>query len=398
MANILHYKRSTHWDPARLYTAPDPAPPELGVSRKKIVQAEFLGAEGLILLNWRCYDDRHEGLGTQLFSLNNLEGKPLWGLEMSPGSSFAGISSGACRFDLLDSTSSQRIEYCVRYDERGELSVEETGRARTTAIPHQRPRFRTGRFAHSARSNCAHPMRKGWRCAGDVVFLDEMFQALGPPKAFASLAVDRTGRIYAVERAARVVRAFDPQAALLQSYYPRLINQARDITLGRITVSDEGDIYLCGDMLGDGWGIDYLHYSPKGERWSLESMPFERCLGWYRQPRTGYRWVVYHNRIDLLDRDGRPLSSIAHCPDGRWLSNPRRASVAPDGSLAVVARAAVSLFTSSGAAIRVIPLPTSISELSGEIAFDGRRVVIIQHDEMYLVDGVESCSGPLPWS
>lgn len=107
---------------------------------------------------------------------------------------------------------------------------------------------------------------------------------------------------------------------------------------------------------------------------------------WYFQPGTGHRWVVAYHKIFLVDRAGTVLKTIERCPDRNWLGRPDHASVSPDGSLAVIARGAVNLYGATGEPIRTIPIPAPLRGFFAGIAYDGKRVAIVEDKAVTLLD------------
>jgi hypothetical protein len=107
---------------------------------------------------------------------------------------------------------------------------------------------------------------------------------------------------------------------------------------------------------------------------------------WYPQPGTGNHWVVAYKKLFLIDRAGTMLKIIERCPDRKWLAFPQHASVAPDGSLAVIARGAVNLYSATGEPIRAIPMPVPSFHVFDRIGYSGKWVAFVKKRMVVLLD------------
>ena len=181
---------------------------------------------------------------------------------------------------------------------------------------------------------------------------------------------------------------FDSRGTHLRSYPPYPVFEDGKRGFAKITVSDEGEMYVFGDELSFDGSVRYVHYSLTGERARLARSDSlgEMCNGWYCQPKTGVRWIVGSHRVFRVGSDGRILSTITRCPDNRWLARPGHASVAQDGSLAVVARNAVHIYTASGEPIRTMVPSSSIENSFAQVAHDGKQVVVISGCDVFQLD------------
>jgi hypothetical protein len=90
-------------------------------------------------------------------------------------------------------------------------------------------------------------------------------------------------------------------------------------------------------------------------------------------------------------------------PDGRQLSRVESASVAADGSFAILASEyeqgeTVNVFAAAGDPICTIPLPGLIGVI--EFAYDGRRIVVATEQGLFFFDrsgeALYRCDPPLP--
>ncbi len=207
-----------------------------------------------------------------------------------------------------------------------------------------------------------------------------------------AVTIDGRGRIYAVASRSGDVHVFDPDGRWLRVCRPGPDDIREKLSLPHMTVSDAGDVYL--GVAGHEGG-SYLHFAPDGRRVGIEGLGLDSIQeDWYAQPGTDRRWVLGYEKVFLVDGAGKTIRTIDRRPDRRWLESPREASVAPDGSIAVVSGAgifatgpqAVSLYSAEGEPKLAFPLPESVAWSHPRIAYDGRRVVAIGEKEIVVFD------------
>jgi len=109
--------------------------------------------------------------------------------------------------------------------------------------------------------------------------------------------------------------------------------------------------------------------------------------------------------VRIADPDiNRNAASWRAYRDGLWLERPESASVAPDGSIAVVSRGmsgidkigiAVSIYSSVGEPIRTFTLPGTVEWYSPEIAYDGKRLVVAERKTIVLLEPSGKALGQL---
>ena len=236
-----------------------------------------------------------------------------------------------------------------------------------------------------------------WTCDGHALLrLDEagvVDRVLSDPpdpaqlERISALEVDPTGRIYAADWRTGAVHVFDPRGQFLRTCVPSPTDFERPLPGQPLAVSEDGHVYLGRGDLGNDRVGQYVHFLPDGTRQGIETLALDNIKqDWYLQPRTGNRWVVTYENIFLVDRAGALLKTVDRCPDRKWLDHPGEASVAPDGSLAVVARSAVNLYGPTGDPIRTIPIPTQFKGSHAPIAYNGKWVAIWEKSGVILFD------------
>ncbi len=215
-----------------------------------------------------------------------------------------------------------------------------------------------------------------------------------------TVTVDYQGRIYAVAGRTGAVHVFAPEGQWLRVCVPATGDVPGELSFPCVTVAESGDVYLGLDMFGS---HRYLHFSLEGKRVGIESTKLDDVIEtWYAQPGTGRRWVVGYEKVYLIDGTGAVVRTVMRRADGFWLAHPDTASVAADGSIAVLSGAggthqdgtvAVSLYSPPGEAIRTFKLPPSDDWSYPRIAYDGRRVVVAGDKAIVLFDASGNALG-----
>ena len=233
-------------------------------------------------------------------------------------------------------------------------------------------------------------------CIARVTAAGVVDEVLGSPpsedalETVAAACMDTKDNIYCADERSGSVHVFDSMGRRLRVLKPEPGDFGNKLSMAHLTASDEGAVYLAdglSKLLDD---PEYLLFSPSGERTGKKQLPLgEFKQDWYAQPSTGRSWVVSYDAVYLVDSSGKPVREIRKQPDGRWIEPTRGASVAPDGSIAVLAQPSwmlpvVNLYSAEGDPIRTIPLPRRA--VSPGVAWDGRRIVILFKDGAALLD------------
>jgi hypothetical protein len=336
-----------------------------------IAQAHPVAGTRLILARW-C-DISHEDFSR--FVLIDESGKPVWSLDLPDGGKIVDEKRPAGHFAVWSSEKSQRIGFSATAAKDGGWEIKELRR-----IASPKPKAPSTWIEPPVR-----PVRELDRI--ELKFPERPTGSrLGP---IAALHVDHKGSIYAVDQGTAAVHVFDPAGRWLRAC-PSPIGDLKDVPRSmRITVSDAGSIYLDPDEMANEWRGRYIHYSSDGKPLGVMKHVLDDVRqDWYCQPKSGNRWVLGYDLIYLVDGSDTTLKVIDRCADRRWLGRPEMAAVAPDGSLAVIARDDVNLYTANGRPIRTFPYtnPDVEALLNRRIAYDGRRIVVADPRQIRLFD------------
>lgn len=249
-----------------------------------------------------------------------------------------------------------------------------------------RPKHADGR-AFVAREMRATAAGRLWTCDGHALLRLKdsgvVDRVLGPSPTsdhigkVAAVTIDRRGQIYAVDSRTGAVHVFDSGGKFLHVCKTEPTDFSSELWDPAITATDEGHVYLSlGDVVSGRQG-EYLHFSANGKRLGIERRKTDR---WYVQPTTGNGLLLDYEQAHLVNSTGQTIRSITRRPDGNWLERPHRASVAADGSFAVVAQnsdrpgVTVNIYEPNGDPIRTVAMPTSVGPFPS-IAYDRRGLV-----------------------
>jgi hypothetical protein len=331
------------------------------------------------------------------FALVDLQGRLVWSLELpydymaSDGETGKKLTeslqegrfilqSGPREFGVFFAAASQRVSFSVTHGASG-WTVKETARTPEALIP---PPNGTLTRLPKRPLKPLEPLALSMGNSGPP----------GPTPqrnergAVSSMAIDPKGQIYAIEAETGAMHVFDGTGRFLH-ICPTTPKDFSGVVLHpAISFGDQGDVYL-----GPGAGIEgldrrcpYAHFDANGKR--LNSVTWIGFTSWL-QPRTNHFIELSSEVAALDDLSGRPIRELGVRPDGRRVSGVEFASVAPDGSFAILATQydrgeTLNVFTAGGDPICTIPLPGLIGVI--EIAYDGQRIVVVAPQGLFFFD------------
>jgi hypothetical protein len=382
------------------------------------LDARPVAGTSLTLVHWRREDVQADRDGAR-FTLVDTTGNSVWSLDWPsdyqvPNDEKAEIrlwkelhEHGAIlrcdqrgQFDLWCARDAERVMFNVRAGAAGKWLVAETNRqpyvtpVKTEPPPVPIPEWRphvSGRITLRVPELEPAPLiREVNGFARHVERLD-----------CAAVTVDVAGRIYAVAATTMTVHVFDLDGRWLRACKLESHGTPADLRDTDITASDRGDIFMSLSTLD---GRRHLHYSGEGKRVGFESLPAKFATQmWCPQPGTARRWVLCGEVALLVESSGAVIRTIARRCDRIWLDSVEKGSVASDGSIAIVARASalpgapytVNIYTAQGEPIQTIHLPNSITWSHPQVAYDGRRLVLVQGHQIVAFDATGKVIGRL---
>ncbi len=190
--------------------------------------------------------------------------------------------------------------------------------------------------------------------------------------------VDHLGRILVAERARRFVHAFDHSGKHVAVCKPTPDSVTGSTEVGCLTVSGDGNVHVA---LGRWDESRYSTFDSNGVRIG-DSDEHDYVL---YQPGTMKRWELGFDGIHLFDEKGETTKHIGRTPDNRWLGMLNESCVAADGSLAVVTRDAVNIWSSSGEPVQSLALPVRQDRVVG-IALTDKLAFVLTHEELWTID------------
>ncbi|MBI2841520.1 MAG: hypothetical protein HYX75_24655 [Acidobacteria bacterium] len=228
---------------------------------------------------------------------------------------------------------------------------------------------------------------------------------LGEPPAspllgsIAQVVADRSGRLYALDSETGVVHVFDHSGLPLRTCEPAAADLPGKLSWASLAVSDEGHVYLNSEKHSRD---RYMHFDSNGKRrddWRFQGDESRReLIGSIGNDRL---LMLAYDKIYIVDGSGKAIRTIEKQPDGRWLGHLQSASVAPDGSFAVLVHhgdslevdsCAVNIYTAAGAPIRTVNIERAFAYSS--LLFGGNLALVSNNGDLWFLD---STGRPVEW-
>jgi hypothetical protein len=184
--------------------------------------------------------------------------------------------------------------------------------------------------------------------------------------------IDSRGRALIADRRTHAVHVFDATGERIAICEVPPSELPPYPSVGSIAVSADEDVHVC---IGSWRESPYAVFDSSGERRGSESSAGRELF----QPSQPLCWAVAWNSIRLVEANGALRREIRRSSSDRWLDiDDDFGSVAPDGSLAVVSRGELDVFSPEGEPVASIELP-----------FDARRadIAMAQGVAFLLADG-----------
>ncbi len=186
--------------------------------------------------------------------------------------------------------------------------------------------------------------------------------------------VDANDRLYVSDRRTKTVHVFNAAGKKLGVCVPDAKDLSEISSVHHIAVSPTGEVFvqLYYDNTCVRFGADLKRLGTAEV--GLDSVSEE----WYFPSSGDLCWIVGYHDIFLVKELKNVVRTIKRRKDGCWLELPQRLSVAPDGSIAVIASSqslgvSVNTYSPAGDAQTTFSVPFSFSI---ELAYNGRLICI----------------------
>lgn len=199
--------------------------------------------------------------------------------------------------------------------------------------------------------------------------------------------IDQKGRTYFMNNRTGTVHVFDSSGKKSHRCQSKLDDFKKSGGF-YLSVRPDGGVFV--------WQreSECLSFSPKGDRLGFVDMGplVRRARAMLLQPDSMKAWLLADNRCHQVDTNGNVLLTLSKKSNGEDLQNVYDAAVAPDGSIAIMdsrvnqksTDETMSTFSSDGKPLQV-KMVSERQHWSGQMAFDGRRVVSITSKDKSLI-------------
>jgi len=173
---------------------------------------------------------------------------------------------------------------------------------------------------------------------------------------------------------------------------PEDLTETSDVE--HIAVSPDGDVFA--SLRRDDKA--YIHFDKSLNRVGRVRIDLnDVCQDWYFQPFGPLGWVRGYEDVFLVKDLSSVVRKISRRADGRWLEGPSSLGVAPDGSVAVLARSrsgevSVNTYCPTGDP-RVTYVGPQGWSAYGQVAYDGQAVFFRDENDVYVIGPDNSCFG-----
>lgn len=208
----------------------------------------------------------------------------------------------------------------------------------------------------------------------------------------ATLTVDQRGQLYAVDQRTGTVHVFDKQGKRDRVCRPDVTDFQEKLYSAHVAADAEGFVYLSNGMRFHD-NPRWLVFPPDGQRRMEKRFGLDDIKELlYPLPSGKNHLIVGYQNAFLVDPVGRTLRTIERKPDRKWLARPERASVAPDGSFAIVTGGGhyrnqswqINLYDSSGKPMRTVLQPPDCMDSC--FVFTGKYIVTRTKTEICVSD------------
>jgi len=270
-----------------------------------------------------------------------------------------------------------------------------------------------GRTVDPSHGGRVSPSGRLWVCDGSSLMrlTDEGMAdlTLGPASGgtalgrVSAIAVNQQGCLFAVDERSGAVHVYDQRGRRLRVCTPGVTDFSGHLILADIGVTESGEVFLGGGV-GSASASRHIHFAADGLRLGEKRLGLDSISErWYPLPLSDCMLALGYQNAFIVTREGKTLRTIQRRPDGNWLENPDSASIAPDGSFAILSRSRrsgarffVNVFSPEGEPLRTFPLAQYCKDHC--LAFTGKYLVTCTDTDICVLSatGEPLLSFPLP--
>ena len=257
------------------------------------------------------------------------------------------------------------------------------------------PRHSDGRIIDAVLGFCVDRDGRVWACDGECFIrlrddgVADMVLGTSPTTdnlgRIATLTVDQQGRLYAVDDRSGVVHIYDSAGSKLRVCKPEPADIKGKLSSAHLAVKDDGSLFF-----SDGDSSRFVQYAPDSRRLGFKELGLDDVREeWHPLPADRMLVLGYQNAF-LVNGDGKVSRTIQRRSDRKWLGVTRGASVARDGSFAVLSGDGywfkrfwhVNIYNENGDPIRMVTLPATFTDFC--FAYTGMHLATRTVNEIVL--------------
>jgi sugar lactone lactonase YvrE len=181
----------------------------------------------------------------------------------------------------------------------------------------------------------------------------------------AAVTVDQGGRVFAADERTGAVHVFDENGNCERIFKPAATDFKGRMLQAQIAVSPAGRVFVSdGDSFPD--VPRFVEFQTDGERVGVKRLGLDTIKEhWFPLPARGTLLVLGYHDAFLVDQNDKVTRTIQRRPDRNWLETTKDASVAPDGSFAILTGGGywfkkpwlINQYTPDGDPIRTVNMP-----------------------------------------
>ncbi len=215
------------------------------------------------------------------------------------------------------------------------------------------------------------------------------------------VAVDPNDCVYLGDHRTKTVHVFDAAGNKVGVCVPNPADLPQEGYIAHIAASGDGQVFVAVDREDGAYLRFDRQFNPAGiVQIALDTVAQQ----WQFQPAGPMCWVAGYEEVFLVKNLQQVVRKISRRPDRHWLEDASSLGVAPDGSVAVLARSrsgevSVNTYDPAGNPRTTFLGPRQWA-WSAQVAYDGQTIFVVADRDLYIIGPdnrrIGVCRLPLP--